>query len=158
MELKFKEKLKLPKGLKPLKKEIESASEDKSESPHTEVAEFIDCILTGSVIAHKMHLREKGPGSLAAHLALGELYELLRDHSDTLAEKYQGMTGSILPNVSEVDQMEYLKMNHLEYVDYLIKDVKEDRKCFGDDSALQNIVDELLGDLYKVRYKLLFLQ
>lgn len=136
----------------------EEKKEGKTESEAMEVAEFIDCILTGAVIAHKMHLRETGKGSFAAHLALLDLYKALPKHADDLAEKYQGYKGVILPNVSEVDQMEYLKMNHLEYVEYLIKDVEEDRVCFGDCSALQNLVDELLSTLFTARYKLKFLE
>jgi len=160
--------------LKAQKKENEKGSEDtedeedmtdqddkkegtKEETPEQEVAEFIDCILVGAAIVHKMHLRETGPGSYAAHKALNELYDALPDHADDLAEAYQGYAGKLLPNVGEVDQMEYLKMGHVEYVEYLIKYVDDYRKCFGEVSALQNKVDELQGTLYSARYKLKFL-
>jgi len=135
----------------------ETPSEEKNESIHTEVAEFIDCLLTGAAIVHKMHLRETGQGSFAAHLALNDLYDKLPEHADDLAEKYQGKMGVLLPDVSVVDQLEYLKMGHLEYVEYLINYVETDRVVFGDCSPLQNLVDELLATLYTARYKLKFL-
>ena len=142
---------------KPMGTEKETKEEDKAETSNTEVAEFIDCILTGAVIAHKMHLRVTGVGAYASHKALNELYEKLPEHADGLAETYQGKMGVILPNVSMVEQMEYLKMSPMEYVEYLIKDVVEDRAVFGDCSTMQNLVDELLATLYGVRYKLKFL-
>jgi DNA-binding ferritin-like protein len=136
------------------KPEIESTEPD---TPLQEVAEFIDCVLTAAIIVHKMHLRVTGPGSFAAHKALNELYDALPDHGDDIAEAYQGYRGVILPNVAEVDQMTYLSMGHLEYVEFLIKDIEEERSCFGNVSPIQNKVDELLGTLYSARYKLKFL-
>ena len=140
-----------------LNKEKETSTEEMNEQPSEDVAEFIDCILTGAVIVHKMHLRTTGSGSFATHKALNELYDALPDHADALAETYQGQAGVLLPNVAEVDQLEYLKMSPLEYVEYLIKDVEDERGCFGNISPLQNLVDELLGTLYGARYKLKFL-
>ena len=113
--------------------------------------------MTGAVIAHKMHLRETGTGSYAAHKALQKLYQDLPEHSDTIAEAYQGKMGIILPQVDTVNQAEYLAMNHLDYTEYLIKYVDEKRIVFGDCSTMQNLVDELLADLYSVKYKLKFL-
>lgn len=135
----------------------ETPAEEAVETPELEVAEFIDCILVGAVIVHKMHLRVTGPGSYATHKALNELYDTLPNHGDALAEGYQGKMGIILPNVAEVDQMEYLKMSPLEYVEYLIKDVEEDRVVFGDCPTMQTLVDNLMIDLYSARYKLKFL-
>jgi len=140
-----------------LNKEKETIEHEINEGPDEDVAEFIDCILTGAVIVHKMHLRVTGPGSYATHKALNELYDTLPDHADGLAEAYQGYKGIILPDVAEVDQKEYLSMTPLEYVEYLIKDVEEERSCFGNVSPLQNKVDELLDTLYSTRYKLKFL-
>ena len=138
-------------------KEVESKQEDSNESGSTEVAEFIDNILTAAVVIHKMHLRVTGPGSYATHKALNELYDALPDHADDIAEAYQGYKGVILPDVAEVNQKEYLSMPPIDYVQCLINDVDEQRECFGNVSALQNKVDELLGTLYSVKYKLKFL-
>jgi DNA-binding ferritin-like protein len=136
---------------------LKSTPKQESSIEAKAVAEFIDCIMTGAVIAHKMHLRETGQGSYAAHKALNKLYEVLPEHSDTLAEAYQGKAGIILPQVDTVKQSEYLSMNHLEYTEYLIKYVEDKRIVFGSSSTMQNLVDELLADLYSVRYKLKFL-
>jgi len=128
--------------------EMESGSDMKK------AAEFIDCIMTGAAIAHKMHLRVTGTGSYAMHKALNELYDFLPEHADAIAEAYQGKMGMVLPDADEVDQSEYLAMTPLQYVEYLIKDVSEDRIVFGDCSAMQSLVDNLMVDLYGVRYKL----
>ena len=136
----------------------ETPKQEKAESSLTEVAEFIDCILTGAVIAHKMHLRETGPGSYAAHKALNELYDALPEHGDSIAETYQGYHGVIIPQVDSVDLAEYLAMKHTEYVKYLLTYVEDYRKCLGTTTAIQNLVDELVGTLSGVHYKLKFLE
>ena len=46
---------------------------------------------------HILHLTITGPGSYAAHKALGDLYDALPGHADDIAEGYQGATGEI-PN------------------------------------------------------------
>ena len=134
--------------------ENENSNEEKSESIHVEVAEFIDCILTAAVIAHKMHLRTK---SFAEHKALNELYDELPENADAIAEAYQGKMGVILPDIDSVNQAQYLQMNCLDYVNYLISYVETNRQVFGNVSAIQNLVDELLHTLYSAAYKLKFL-
>ena len=45
---------------------------------------------------HKLHLKVTGEGSYAAHIAIGDFYEGLPGHADTLVEGYQGVTEKIL--------------------------------------------------------------
>jgi hypothetical protein len=45
---------------------------------------------------HKLHLKVTGEGSYAAHIALGDFYEGLPGHADTLIEGYQGVSEKIL--------------------------------------------------------------
>ena len=123
----------------------------------SKVAEFIDCIMVGAVILHKMHLRVQGPGSYAAHKALNELYDALPDHADDLVEKYQGYNGMIIENYPSMDQAPYLKMEPLAYVEWLMKYVEDNRSCFGTTSMLQNLLDELVASIAETRYKLKFL-
>lgn len=140
------------------KTDMEGKTEGKEESKEeSKVAEFVDCILTGAAIVHKMHLRETGPGSYAAHKALNKLYDELPEHADAIAETYQGYHQVLLPQVDTVDQTEYLAMKHVEYVKYLLDYVEKERGCFGEVSAIQNLVDELVGTIAQTLYKLKFL-
>jgi len=45
---------------------------------------------------HKLHLKVTGEGSYAAHIAIGDFYDGLPGHADTLVESYQGVTEKIL--------------------------------------------------------------
>lgn len=45
---------------------------------------------------HKLHLKVTGPGSYAAHIAIGDFYDGLPGHADTLVEGYQGVAEKIL--------------------------------------------------------------
>jgi hypothetical protein len=45
---------------------------------------------------HKLHLKVTGEGSYAAHIAIGDFYEGLPGHADTLIEGYQGVSEKIL--------------------------------------------------------------
>jgi hypothetical protein len=45
---------------------------------------------------HKLHLKVTGEGSYAAHIAIGDFYDGLPGHADTLIEGYQGVAEKIL--------------------------------------------------------------
>jgi hypothetical protein len=45
---------------------------------------------------HKLHLKVTGVGSYAAHVAIGDFYDGLPGHADTLIEGYQGVSEKIL--------------------------------------------------------------
>ena len=45
---------------------------------------------------HKLHLKVTGEGSYAAHVAIGDFYDGLVGHADTLVEGYQGTAEKIL--------------------------------------------------------------
>ena len=53
-------------------------------------------LMNAAISFHKLHLRVTGVGSFAAHKALGEFYEGLHDHADTLVEGYQGVAEKLL--------------------------------------------------------------
>jgi len=53
-------------------------------------------MMNAAISFHKLHLKVTGPGSFAAHTALGAFYEGLHDHADTLVEGYQGVAEKIL--------------------------------------------------------------
>lgn len=45
---------------------------------------------------HKLHLKVTGEGSYAAHIAIGDFYDGLPGHADTLVEGYQGVSEKII--------------------------------------------------------------
>jgi len=53
-------------------------------------------MMNAAISFHKLHLKIKGEGSYAAHIALGDFYGGLHDQADTLVEGYQGVTEKLL--------------------------------------------------------------
>jgi len=53
-------------------------------------------MMNASISFHRLHLKITGQGSFSAHKALGEFYEGLHGHADTLVEGYQGVTEKLL--------------------------------------------------------------
>jgi len=105
-------------------------------------AELIAIMFLGRDLAHREHLKVKGPGSFAKHKALGEFYEGIVDRADKFAETWQGKYGIIddIPllenefsgNINEVlrQQVEWIDDNRDEVTEY---------------RPLQNIIDEICG-------------
>lgn len=106
---------------------------------------------------HRLHLKVTGDGSFAAHKALGEFYEGLHGHADTLVEGYQGVAEKLL-----------------KYTDMPIRTLDTTADAVGYLRDLYNTVNKLQGmmpyseivnnlDLVKdsinsTKYKLLFLK
>ena len=53
-------------------------------------------MMNAAISFHRLHLKIKGEGSFSAHKALGEFYEGLHGHADTLVEGYQGIAEKLL--------------------------------------------------------------
>ena len=109
--------------------------------------------------AHVFHLGVNGPGSFAAHTALGTYYDEIVDLVDGLVESYQGKYGLIkfkpvlgLDNNCDI-------MNITKYFEKLITIVETLRQGPGlQDSWIQNEIDNVSKLLYSTRYKLINLQ
>lgn len=114
---------------------------------------FIGMLFLARDVTHSVHLNTR---SYAKHVALQGFYEGIIPLADSLAEAYQGRHGLIGPitlhsakktnNVVEFlqDQLEEIESMRYEVID---------RK----DSALQNIVDEIVNLYLSTLYKLRFL-
>ncbi len=114
-------------------------------------------MMNAAISFHKLHLKVTGPGSFAAHKALGEFYEGLHGHADTLVEGYQGVAEKILT-----------------YTDMPVRTLDTTADGVGYLRDLYNIITKLQGmmpyseivnnlDLVKdsingTKYKLLFLK
>lgn len=110
--------------------------------------EFLTKLLDAVTAIHKAHLMTTGPGSFAAHEALGDVYSELEDGLDNLAESYMGCqkTGLSFPGV---DGSNYSAEVRKVY-DY----IEANRLMIGTESHLQNLVDEVLDKLAKSLFKL----
>ena len=113
-------------------------------------ADLIGHLFLERDVAHSVHLNTR---SYAKHKALGKFYPAVVDLADTLAEAYQGRYGLIGPITLHSAE----KTNNI--VDFLedsLKKIKKEREEY-DDTAIQNIIDEIEGLYLSTLYKLKFL-
>lgn len=116
-------------------------------------ADFIGTLFLARDVAHSVHLNTR---SYAKHKALKGFYEGVVDLADTLAEAYQGRHGLIGP----ISLMSAKKTNNiLEFLEGQLADIEEMRYKVVDksDTALQNIIDEIVALYLSTLYKLKFL-
>ncbi len=116
-------------------------------------ADFVGLLFLGRDVAHSAHLNTR---SYAKHMALQGFYEGIVDLADSFAEAYQGKYGLIggitlqsakkTANIVEFlqDQLDEIEANRYKVVD---------KDC----TALQNIIDEIVGLYLSTIYKLRFL-
>jgi DNA-binding ferritin-like protein len=116
-------------------------------------ADFIGTLFLARDVAHSVHLNTR---SFAKHKALQKFYEGVVDLADSLAEAYQGRHGLIGP----ISLMSAKKTNNiLEFLESQLAEIEEMRYKVMDksDTALQNIVDEIVALYLSTIYKLKFL-
>lgn len=102
--------------------------------------------------AHRAHLRVTGPGSFAAHSALGEFYEAIIDNADSITEAYQGRHGIIeIPYLPMPKQEDYVAV-----LETLLDDIEKLRYDAVDkkDTAIQNLIDTAVETFLSTLYKL----
>lgn len=118
-----------------------------------QAAEFIAVLFLARDIAHREHLRVNGPGSYAKHVALNTFYDEIVGLTDSLTEAYQGRNG-ILKNIPLLEnefgigsvtgfqkQLEWIESNRYKAIS-------------KEDTALQNIIDEIVALYLSLIYKL----
>lgn len=116
-------------------------------------ADFVGTLFLARDVTHSVHLNTR---SYAKHKALRHFYNNIVDLADKFAEAYQGRHGLIGPITlmsakKTTDVIEFLKDS--------LADIEEMRYkvCEKDDTALQNIIDEIVGQYLTTLYKLRFL-
>ena len=116
-------------------------------------AEFVGCLFLARDVAHSVHLNTR---SFAKHSALNGFYDGIIDLADTFAEAYQGRHGLIGPISLHSARK---TSNIVEFLEDSLKEIEETRYkvCDKSDSALQNIIDEIVGLYLSTLYKLKFL-
>lgn len=114
---------------------------------------FIGHLFLARDVAHSAHLNTR---SFAKHKALGKFYGDIVDLADTFAEAYMGRHGLIGPIALQSAKK---TSNIVEFLEDSLKDIEEMRYkvCDKDESALQNIIDEIVALYLSALYKLKFL-
>lgn len=113
-------------------------------------SQFISRLMHSANAIHMHHLMVEGPGSYAAHTALG-VYADLRDAVDGLAEAWMGCTGMKLKFASGQFELAATPIDELNYIyEYL----EQNRTMMGSESHIQNEVDAICSLVSTTIYKL----
>jgi hypothetical protein len=114
------------------------------------LTELVMDLLHSATVTHIMHWQTT---SYAQHIALGEFYQAIPDLVDAVVEAYQGKNNVILMNFP-IEMDSYEDMTPLLYMEYLNQELYESRGLFGDDTEIQNLVDEIADLIDSTLYKL----
>ena len=114
---------------------------------------FIGMLFLARDVAHSVHLNTR---SFAKHSALQGFYEGIVPLADDLAEAYQGRHGLIGPIALHSAKK---TSNIVEFLQDQLDDIEKMRYevISKNDTALQNIIDEIVGLYLSTLYKLRFL-
>lgn len=96
------------------------------------------------------HLKAKGPGAYAQHVALGELYDALSDMADDITETIQGYKGILtisIPATSFQEPIGYIKAKRAELIGMI-------SKMESEMPDVSNKLQDLIGVMSKTIYKL----
>jgi len=116
-------------------------------------ADFVGMLFLARDVAHSVHLNTR---SFSKHMALNTFYDEIVDLADKFAEAYQGKYGLMGP----ISLMNARKTSNI--VEFLQDQLDEIEKvryevCDKTETALQNIIDEIVGLYLSTLYKLRFL-
>ncbi len=121
--------------------------------------ELASVLMHSRTQAHIFHLRVKGAGAFAAHLALQGYYEGVLPLLDGLIEGYQGKNGLIeFANVDSVDNNASIDniIKYFEKLSALVEKLRKDSTL--QDSFFQNEIDNIAMLIHSTNYKLVNLQ
>jgi len=116
-------------------------------------ADFVGMMFLARDVAHSVHLNTR---SYSKHKALRKFYDEVIDLADKFAEAYQGKHGLIGP----ISLMSANKTsNILAFMQDQVEEIEKVRYEVVDrtETALQNIIDEIVGLYLSTIYKLKFL-
>ena len=116
-------------------------------------ADFVGMLFLARDVAHSVHLNTR---SYAVHKATQKFYEGLPELADTFAEAWMGRHGLIGPvSLMSADKNRDL----VEFLENQLEKIAVGRYefCDREETAIQNIIDEIVGHYYATLYKLRFL-
>lgn len=117
------------------------------------IADFVGNLFLARDVAHSVHLNTR---SFAKHSALNTFYDEIVGLADRFAEAYQGRNGLIGP----ISLMSAKKTaNVVEFLQDSLDEIEKTRYdvCEKTDTALQNLIDEIVELYLSTLYKLKFL-
>jgi len=116
---------------------------------------LISTLMASRDQAHIFHWQTKGPGSYAAHKALGKYYDAIPDMLDALVESYQGKYGIITGYEPAERFDEYSTETTIKYFKALITFVERIyAKLPKEDTNIINQLDAFKDLIYTTIYKL----
>jgi len=122
----------------------------------SEASKFFSKLFESREMAHVYHLSVKGDmGSHAAHLALGAYYEGILEFIDELIETYQGQY-ELVESFDMINTIDTKSKPPIQYFEELVMFIKSTRNTSlsAEDTHLQNVIDEVVGLIYRTLYKL----
>jgi hypothetical protein len=116
-------------------------------------ADFMGLLFLGRDVAHSVHLNSR---SYAEHKALGKFYEGLPELADSFAEAWQAVHGLMGPVTLQSAEK---NRDILEFLQDQVERIQAGRYefCDREETAIQNIIDEIVAHYLSAIYKLRFL-
>ena len=116
-------------------------------------AEFIGLLFLARDVTHSVHLNTR---SYSKHVALNIFYDRIIGAADDFAEAYQGRHGLIGPISLHSAKK---TTNVIEFLEDSLKEIEGARYevCDKSDSALQQLIDNIVEIYLRTLYKLKFL-
>jgi hypothetical protein len=116
-------------------------------------ADFVGMLFLARDVTHSVHLNTR---SFAKHMALQGFYEGIVGLADDFAEAYQGRHGLIGPISLQSAKK---TSNVIEFLQDQLAEIESNRYkfCEKEETAIQNIIDEIVALYLSTLYKLRFL-
>jgi hypothetical protein len=114
--------------------------------------DFVGILFLARDVTHSVHLNTR---SYSKHKALQRFYENIIELADNFAEAYQGRHGLMGPISLQSAKK---TTNIIEFLENQLEEIEADRYkvCDETDTAIQNLIDEIvalyLATLYKLRF------
>jgi hypothetical protein len=115
--------------------------------------DFVGILFLARDVTHSVHLNTR---SYSKHTALQKFYESIIDLADGFAEAYQGRHGLMGPISLQSAKK---TTNVIDFLQNQLEEIEADRYkiCDETDSAIQNLIDEIIALYLSTLYKLRFL-
>ena len=115
--------------------------------------DFVGILFLARDVTHSVHLNTR---SYSKHKALQKFYESIIDLADGFAEAYQGRHGLMGPITLQSAKK---TTNVIDFLQNQLEEIEADRYkiCDETDSAIQNLIDEIIALYLSTLYKLRFL-